>query len=320
MTLKKETRKSLVNEKLRKLNIIFCAMFLCISLGAFVPLSAYAAGDDGFTTSADEHYVDIYSGCRYDLEGKAYHYALEGVADDAIISSALNGTYTSGSVWVKSVGGISYMVYKDGNEYTPEEEGSFSEPGDYAIALYDKYGKKVVPLKFRILGKIGNDRRYDFPGTCEIEYVKLNGEDAPFDKASVSLSGEGTYEIHYRVIAIDRTETITVLIDNTAPTLKFKGVNDKNQANGPVQISGIEENSKISILRNGKPYNFKKKIVDSGNYRVTVRDEAGNQTMYEFVILSYFNISSWVFLGLCLVVVIGLIAYIILLRKNLRVR
>ena len=50
-----------------------------------------------------------------------------------------------------------------------------------------------------------------------------------------------------------------------------------------------------------------------------IYDQAGNSTAYNFTIMLYFNMSSTVFMLLLLAVVIGVVAYIVVSAKLLRV-
>lgn len=308
MTLKKETKKLLVSKKLNKLYMVLATIVLCISFCMVGQSEVLAAS------------TEIYEGCRYDSNNNCYYYAVAGVADAAISSSILNETYTNGTVWVKAAGGIKYTVYKEGKEYTPSDEGMFTEPGEYAISVYDNNGRQEVPLKFTILGKVGNFTRLDFPNYCRISTAKLEGNVIPASSNSVDMQNEGNYEITYKVSGGKKTETIRILIDNTAPALEFEGLNDNGEARGPVTIKKIENDSIVSIIRDGNAIDYRNRIEDSGRYRVVVRDTASNETTYQFVILPYFNFSSLIFIALCLVAVASLVAYIFILRKNMRVR
>ena len=66
--------------------------------------------------------------------------------------------------------------------------------------------------------------------------------------------------------------------------------------------------------------NKKYKLKNSGRYVVTVRDNAGNETVTELRILTYINLTSTIFIIAFLVVAGGLIAYLIFHRKTFKVR
>lgn len=308
MMLKKGTRKLLVNEKLRQLNKVLLAIILGISMMCVVAMA-----------DSEKDTKTIYQGCEYDASKNCYYYSVEGVSSKAISSSILNGTYTNSTVWVNAAGGITYQVYKNGKEITVVD-GNFVDPGEYSIVVYDNVGKKEVPLKFTILGRVGNYIRFDFPGACRVESVLLNGEETYFENSYISLEEEGKYEVNYRVLNSGKELSFTVTIDKTAPLIKLVGLNEKNEASHPVEITEIEAGATVNVTLNGKAIDFKKKLVDSGKYKLLVRDEAGNETNYEFTILPYYNISSFVVFVLVVLVVVGICAYVVYLRKNLRVR
>ena len=63
----------------------------------------------------------------------------------------------------------------------------------------------------------------------------------------------------------------------------------------------------------------KEKLTRSGKYTVTITDPAGNSSVYNFIIMVYFNGGSIIFLILIVVVIVGIIAYVLISRKRLRV-
>jgi hypothetical protein len=65
---------------------------------------------------------------------------------------------------------------------------------------------------------------------------------------------------------------------------------------------------------------YREELTLSGDYKIILQDEAGNLTDYEFSILVYFDLSSWIFFAMVMLAVVGTGVYLYLERKRMRVR
>lgn len=314
MILKKETTGFLVSKKLNIICFVVCLLFMVQTAGV-VKVQA----DDELTTSINGK-QKVYEGCVYDSDTGFYSYTLSDSPEVGIYSNILNGAYTNSNVKVGAVSSVSYTVYRDGQEFKDFVDGRISEPGDYAVTVYSNTGKQETILKFTIVGKFTNLKRMDMPGMCTVEKVVLDGDEIPYNTYYVLFDSEGEYEITYRIGNLNKLETVKFTIDITPPVITFDGLNEKNEANGPVTMIEIEEKCTVKILRDGKEIDFSKNLDQSGMYRVTIQDEASNQTVYDFTIYPYFNISSFLFIGLCVLLLVLIVMYVFFVRKNLRVR
>lgn len=306
MIWKKETEKFSVN---KKLNIICFVAYLCV----FLFIGAYSVQAEGKNKT-------VYEGCVYDFDTGFYGYSTYDSSDIIFYANILNGTYSNGSVRISAVNGTQYTVYRNGQQYDDIQDGRISEAGEYAVSVHTNSGKQETILKFTILSRFTNLKRMDLPGTCKIEKVLFNGEEISFRNTYVLFDKDGQYEISYLVNYIDKIESVTVITDNTAPVITLEGVDENNEAHGPVTILDIDEKVAMSIYKNGEKMDYTTHLYDSGNYRIIVQDEASNQTVYEFSIFRYFNMSSMLFLGFCVLILVVIVMYVVLLKKNLRVR
>jgi hypothetical protein len=112
---------------------------------------------------------------------------------------------------------------------------------------------------------------------------------------------------------------LQTIIDHTPPTLALENVVN-GLARGPVDISDLEEGCKIGITLNGGKMSYREELTLSGDYKIILQDEAGNLTDYEFSILVYFDLSSWIFFAMVMLAVVGTGVYLYLERKRMRVR
>ena len=259
--------------------------------------------------------------CYYDTEQKLYYYNLSGLAKSTFSSNVADGMITQNRVSLHFPKGLTYSLYKDGKEIENYKGDSVTEPGSYTLAMYDGYGNTVTPLTFTVLGKFTNNRNLTLSGTsCRFTDFQWEENAMEFSENTVSFVQEGEYHIEYECINNKKTYSLNVKVDHTAPVLALKEVNEKMQANGPVDISDLEEGATISITRDNNPVSKKDVLTDSGRYRIIVMDEAGNKASYEFTILVYFDTNSTIFLILLAVVILAVCVYLYVSRKHLRVR
>ena len=62
------------------------------------------------------------------------------------------------------------------------------------------------------------------------------------------------------------------------------------------------------------------KLLGTGEYLLVLKDQAGNVTNYQFEIRMYFDLNSWIFIFLVILLLAGIALYIVFSRKHLRVR
>ena len=84
--------------------------------------------------------------------------------------------------------------------------------------------------------------------------------------------------------------------------------------------SCAEEGVRIFITRNGDVIEHKNPLTDTGVYLLSAQDQAGNVSTYDFVIVSYMNTNSWVFIVALVILVLSIVGYLIYSRKAMKVR
>lgn len=268
--------------------------------------------DDG--TLSEE--VMLSENCMYSRTTGTFFYWVEGYENMFFESSAADGMITNDPVILNIDSGIPFSVYKDGEEITDVNflEG-LSEEGNYVVLV----NRKQV-IQFSIVGEYTTLSEIRMPELFFIDYVLREGNEIEYTQAGVSLAEEGIYEIYYDCPRIGMNYSLVTTVDRTPPVLALEAVGENGKAHGPVDISDVEPGGSIGILLEGEPIEAPKgKLTQTGNYMVTVYDAAGNFSNYQFAIVFYFNISSIVFFLLILVVIVGIVSYIIISRKRLRV-
>lgn len=282
----------------------------------FPKFTMESLGDLDIGVVSDGEIPHRISTCAYNRSSGKYEYKVDG----KIIFTANITDYSVISEFVKIESKESFMeiIYKDGEIYKPSEENLFVEPGVYKIEFMgsSNNGEKenisfdsvfYTGIMFRILPKQVNDLGiYSVPVNYAIDSVKFNGSEIDsFRKSSCFLDDDGQYEIHmYDRFNKKVTRTVSFEKDTQAPVLEFdKPVQRKNMA--PLSFSCPEEKTKIVCMNGTNVYNSDNNTLTSpGKYRITVTDRAGNQRIYEILIIRQYKFFSK---GM----IIGLIAIVI---------
>lgn len=255
--------------------------------------------------------------CYFDTETKEFVYSVENNVV-AVRATVAEGMIVSDAVEIKVMDGISYTLYKDGE---PMEDGNLNltHPGAYVFEVAHGSGTENL-FSFKIIGTTSNLDYYDMPEGFTVLKVLMGEDYADFDDNMVKFTNEEHYIVTYRMDATNEEYMLQTTIDKTAPTLELSEVNDKNRASKAVDISDLEDGCKISIYLDGKQIDYTNKLTDSGQYTITLEDEAGNISNYSFTIMLYFTTGSIVFLLVIFLLVVGLVVYVTYSKKHMRIR
>lgn len=269
--------------------------------------------DGGEQSSRVQITTDVY----YDKDDRKYIYTFDNFE---IACSAADGMIVQNAVSIAADEGVALTVYESGEEYTDEALSSIREPGQYVLqAMLNGQSQRV--LAFTIVddasGKIDG---YSMPAGFVISGATRDGAETGWDRSYVDMTEEGRYIVQYSCARAGVSYELDVIVDHTPPELTIEGVDEDNCARGPVRLLDVEDGCSVSIQHNGEWTGYQEKLTESGEYRVRVRDEAGNTTDYYFTILIYFDGNSFVFMGLVLAVITATVLYMVLSRKRLRVR
>ena len=319
--------------KRKIISLALCALaMLLLSLPAM-------AGDTGYTgvinpetgEPYDEQTPDSYgdrtainSAMYYDWGTRDYVYPISGSLGEIHVSAA-DGMVLTSPVYVRAGSDASVFVYLNGSEYTGSLS-SCSAPGDYVVSA--QVGGQIKRIMgFTLLGRVSSQLR-DFvvPDGFYIVEATRDGESVYQDRYSVSLEGEGAYSIEYECSSTNLVYKLETTVDRTPPSLIFKGKTDRQgRIRSKLEFSGLEYGDGIYLARSGVQVAPETNsdgtgaIYDPGNYVMIVRDAAGNSVEYDFIILQYFNLESWMFFLLVVLIICAVAGYIIIQRKRLKI-
>lgn len=220
-------------------------------------------------------------------------------------SSVINGQMTTDKVsFVFSEDLLSCTVMLDGEEI--EYNKNFTQQGLYTIFAEDFCGN-ILEFRFEIQAKRYKAFYKELTADFYVKSIKLGGNFVQFDIQDIytlNLQNNGEYEI---LISNDIDEYILYIeIDNVSPTVTIK---QDSGAGGSVKITNVsKKNVTYTLIKDSIQVEYTgKAITELGSYKLTVSDDLGNISVYDFVIEYRFNVWSIVVLviaGLALVIAI----------------
>ena len=285
------------------------------------------ANESSGASAADR--VPITAGVYYDRLERAYVYDLGGASGATVSSNAMDGMVINETVHIDPSQGLDVQLYRGGTLLEDVDLTMIETPGQYMLEARVQGERFTRVMSFTIVGATtGLISVYPMPAGFVIKSVELNVQDENgewvaaqpnWDRSKVSMSEDGAYRVQYECARNGLSYNLQTIIDHTPPTLALENVVN-GLAKGPVDISDLEEGCKIGITINGGRMGYREELTLNGDYEIIVQDEAGNVTRYSFSILPYFDMNSWIFFGLVLLVIAGTGGYLYLERKRVRVR
>lgn len=255
----------------------------------------------------------------YDPEEKTFLYYVDNTSMLAVRSSAADKMVTAQAVTVRADAGVALEVYLDGTRLEGVSGGTYRQPGEYVVMYIGGTVSQRI-FSFTIVPQLCNSvSSYALPAGFEITGATLDGENVPYERNYIKLTGEGEYDIRYVCTKTDVPYQLTFRTDYTGPVLALKEVTE-GTARGPVDISDAGDAAVVNIYRDGQKITRKDILTESGEYFIELMDEAGNKTTYSFTILIYFDGNSWLFFCILLFSAVAVLIYLIYSRKHLRVR
>lgn len=246
-------------------------------------------------------------------------------ANSELSCTAADGMLLSDSVTLSTVGSPQLAVYRNGEAVDLSAGSTLRTPGEYSVYLGSSSGTRICG--FTILPAVTNlIHGYSVPEGFAVREVLRNGEQQGYERYYAETEAEGEYEISTRCLQADRVYTLRVTIDRTPPALALSGnVGEDGRVRGPVTISGIEADTTLSLELDGKAEKLTVRdgsatVRDTGSYRLTAVDAAGNSSSYQFTILLYLDSSAFLFVLLALAIVVSVFLYALRKRRKFKVR
>ena len=220
---------------------------------------------------------------------------------------------------------VTVTATKDGETFEYNSGIELKDDGEYVIVFENFDGEKLV-YKFVIdtiapeltvsgttRGSKGKDDvSVGFAENDMIVQLYKNGE----------LAGDYVYETlitesgKYKVVATDKAGNVSEVefeIDKIAPMLVITGVENGGHTSGRVTLSELSEESTVTVKPNAET------LTKVGKYTVTVTDECGNESVYEFEIIKAkkpVNVGLIIAFVVSMMVAVGAATFLIIKKKR----
>ncbi len=279
-------------------------------------ISDYSNNNTDYGLELTETQTALTASTYYDSLTERYLYMTDVGRVEA---SVMDGMIVTEPVVLASENTSVLILYKDGARVTLADSTTLEDSGYYVVQYNDNDGATQTILEFTIVPSLtGMISQYSIPSGFRATEITRDGESLAIT-SDIDLTKEGQYHIAYQCERTQVAYSLDLTIDHTAPVLTLDGV-ENGVANGPVDLSDVEEGATVAITLDGNDYNYREKLSESGNYVVTITDAAGNESTYEFTIRIYLDSSAYVSIIIMLAILAGIAVYMVIERKKLRTR
>jgi uncharacterized membrane protein len=266
-----------------------------------------------------QEYVTLSENVVYSTSTKEYEYI---VGTSRLRCNVMDGMAVTEGVTIEKDGEFDVTVYRNG-EALSEIPSTIYDPGSYSVVTSDSNSERQL-FSFQILNDVtGRLTYYVLPKNFSVRTVTIDDKPVAFSAGTVDMTQEGHYVIEYRCGLTGAEYKLEVTVDHTPPNVVFEGLDENNEARGPVKITGMEKEDRISIRFDDEKdvdLDDDEQVTEIGAYHVVVTDPAGNTVEKEFYIRLYLNFNAWIFLIALLLVILGVVIALYIARKKLRVR
>ena len=257
----------------------------------------------------------------YDREAHSFVFPT-GSGIYEVRANVADGMIVSEPVSISADDGVEVVLSRNGAALENVNLYEINRPGKYTVGVTG-LDSAVNLFGFTIVGATSNlSGGYVMPEGFYILEATLDGEETQYDRNFIALEDEGLYEIEYVCPETSLHYTLSTIIDHTPPELTLDGKRDKDgRFHSAVQISGFQQGDSIAMTRDGADVSFPSdgKLTEAGIYQLLVFDAAGNSTTEQFTILVYLDFNSLLFFALVFLSLAGVLAYVFVKRKKLKV-
>lgn len=274
--------------------------------------------------SREEDPEELSAQLGYDKSRRVFTYS---AGDLSFTSSVPNGAILSltggDKVSVVLPDGLSGSLYRNGDLVGDADLTGITTPGGYLLEIRGASSSQSATLTFTIADELTNSlTEIQLPDGFSFQSPHLNGEELSSEYSNyIELLEDGEYDLAWSCPDIGRSYSLSFTLDTQAPTLALPEVTD-GQAHSAVTLTDLEPGGYILLESGGEERTIRSsldEIKEAGSYRLTVYDQAGNYTQYDFVIHVYLNISAVAAIALLILGVGGLFGYSRYIKKHPRV-
>lgn len=229
---------------------------------------------------------------------------------------SVNGGIVNDSVTFRANEKASIIVTFEGEPLPYEFGQKLTEEGRYAVVLEDELGNRAE-VSFWILRTPKQSFSYETANEVRLLEVLKDGEVLELSSNRIiDFASDGLYLV---TISDEKKEcTFEISVDATPPEAVLAGVENGGSTKGRVQIEGLSENATFTVFLNGTQikYALGEELFELGEYRVVLRDLAGNETVYLFEIVYALNAGSIVLIVFGILIAVAVVVAIIFGKRS----
>ena len=267
---------------------------------------------------------ELSSQLGYDKISRVFTYP---AGDLSFTSSVPNGAvltlFSSDKVSIVLPDGLTGTLYRNGDLVSDADLSDLTAPGGYLLDVRGGSSSQSASFSFTIVDELTNSlTEVQLPTGFTFQSPRLNGEELSSEYSNyIELLEDGAYDLSWSCPELGRSYSLSFTLDTQAPTLELPQVID-GQARSAVTLTDLEQGAYILLESNGETRTILSsldQIREAGSYRLTVYDQAGNYTQYDFIIHVYLNISALAAIALLAVGLAVLFGYSRYIKKHPRV-
>ena len=318
--------------RIRKtISYALCVLTLLCALcaPAFAEVDPYYSGTvdnvtgeaiEGAGTSSATR-IRITNNMYYDREARVFIYPT-GVSTYEVRASVADGMVVTEPVEITADEGVELTLTRNSTVLEESDLSHIADVGRYSVSVR-VIDSSVTLFSFTIVGASANlPGGYTMPDGFYIIDATVNEEPADYERNFIGMEQEGLYDVEYVCPDTAIHYHLMTNIDRTPPQVTLDGKLDKNgRFHSAVQVGGLQAGDSVAMTRDGTAVDFPAdgRLTEAGVYQMQFCDAAGNAVAAQFTILVYLDLNSLLFFALVCVSLAGVLAYILVKRKKLKV-
>jgi hypothetical protein len=265
--------------------------------------------------------IRITNNMYYDREARSFIYPT-GVSTYEVRATVADGMVVTDPVEITADEGVELTLTRNSTVLEESDLSHIADVGRYSVSVR-VIDSSVTLFSFTIVGASTNlPGGYTMPDGFYIIDATVNEEPADFDRNFIGMEQEGLYDVEYVCPDTAIHYHLMTNIDRTPPQVTLDGKLDKNgRFHSAVQVGGLQAGDSVVMTRDGTAVDFPAdgRLTEAGVYQMQFYDAAGNAVAAQFTILVYLDLNSLLFFALVCVSLAGVLAYILVKRKKLKV-
>ena len=296
---------------------------------AFAEVDPYYSGTvDNVTGEATEGAgtssatrIRITNNMYYDREARVFIYPT-GVSTYEVRATVADGMVVTEPVEITADEGVELTLTRNSTVLEESDLSHIADVGRYSVSVR-VIDSSVTLFSFTIVGASTNlPGGYTMPDGFYIIDATVNEEPADYERNFIGMEQEGLYDVEYVCPDTAIHYHLMTNIDRTPPQVTLDGKLDKNgRFHSAVQVGGLQAGDSVAMTRDGTAVDFPAdgRLTEAGVYQMQFYDAAGNAVAAQFTILVYLDLNSLLFFALVCVSLAGVLAYILVKRKKLKI-